>query len=58
MLIKPGDSFAIVEYHEDWYRIENNDLESRQAVTLMLFLTTLTNYAGGGNAPVPTIPTG
>jgi len=54
---RPEESFAQIKYKGYWYWIENHDLESKRVFTLMLFLTTLTNYAGDQNAPVLTIPT-
>jgi hypothetical protein len=54
---RPEESFAQIKYKGYWYWIENYDLESKRVFTLMLFLTTLTNYAGDQNAPVLTIPT-
>lgn len=54
---RPEDSFAQIEYRDYWYWIENDDLPSKRVFTLMLFLTTLTNYAGDEKAPVLTIPT-
>ncbi len=54
---RPEESFAQIKYQGYWYWIENYDLESKRVFTLMLFLTTLTNYAGDQNAPVLTIPT-
>jgi len=54
---RPEDKFAQIKYKGDWYWIENHDLQSKRVFTLMLFLTTLTNYAGDKNAPVLTIPT-
>jgi hypothetical protein len=54
---RPEESFAQIKYQGYWYWIRNDDLKSKLVFTLMLFLTTLTNYAGGGQAPVLTIPT-
>jgi hypothetical protein len=54
---RPEDSFARIKYHDYWYWIEDEDLQSKRVFTLMLFLTTLTNYAGEKQAPVLTIPT-
>jgi len=54
---RPEDKFAQINYKGDWYWIENHDLQSKRVFTLMLFLTTLTNYEGDKNAPVLTIPT-
>jgi len=54
---RPEESFAEIKYKGDWYWIEDSDLTSKRVFTLMLFLTTLTNYGGDENAPVLTIPT-
>ncbi len=54
---RPEEKFAQIKYMGHWYWIENDDLHSKRVFTLMLFLTTLTNYAGEQNAPVLTIPT-
>lgn len=54
---RPEQSFAQVKYKDYWYWIENSDMESKRVFTLMLFITTLTNQAGGQKAPVLTIPT-
>ena len=54
---RPEQSFAEIKYEGYWYWIRNEDLLSKQVFTLMMFLTTLTNFAGEENAPVLTIPT-
>jgi hypothetical protein len=54
---RPEETFAQIKYKDYWYWIDNTDLQSKRVFTLMLFLTTLTNYAGDKNAPVLTIPT-
>jgi hypothetical protein len=54
----PEDKFTTIQYHDYWYWIENDDLQSKKVFTLMLFLTTLTNSGSKENAPVLTIPTG
>ena len=54
---RPDESFAAVKYRGYWYWIENSDIQSKRVFTLMLFITTLTNQATDGNAPVLTIPT-
>ena len=54
---RPEETFSQIKYKGYWYWIENDDLLSKRVFTLMLFLTTLTNYAGEKNAPVLTIPT-
>lgn len=54
---RPDGSFAQIEYRGDWYWIDNDDLMSKRVFTLMLFLTTLTNYAGAEQGAVLTIPT-
>jgi hypothetical protein len=54
---RPEQSFAQVKYKDYWYWIENSDMASKRVFTLMLFITTLTNQAGGQKAPVLTIPT-
>jgi hypothetical protein len=54
---KPDVAFASVKYYDDWYWIDHDDLPSKKAFTLMLFLTTLTNRADTENVPVLTIPT-
>jgi hypothetical protein len=54
----PKSAFASVEYHGDWYWIDPEDLNSKRAFTLMLFITTLTNQPENNQAPVLTIPTG
>lgn len=55
---EPEDAYAAYRYHDDWYWIDHQDLASKRVFTLMLFITTLTNYSSDGNAPVLTIPTG
>jgi len=54
---RPEESFTQVKYKDYWYWIENSDMASKRVFTLMLFITTLTNQAGGQKAPVLTIPT-
>ena len=54
----PGDAFAAVPYHQDWYWIDDKDLASKRLFSFIMFLFTLTETGDRQGAPIITIPVG
>ena len=54
----PGDAFAAVPYHQDWYWIDDKDLPSKRLFSFIMFLFTLTESGDKQGAPIITVPVG
>jgi hypothetical protein len=54
----PGDAFAAVPYHQDWYWIDDKDLASKRLFSFIMFLFTLTETGDKQGAPIITVPVG
>ena len=54
----PGDAFAAVPYHQDWYWIDDKDLASKRLFSFIMFLFTLTESGDKQGAPIITVPVG
>jgi hypothetical protein len=54
----PGDAFAAVPYHRDWYWIDDKDLASKRLFSFIMFLFTLTETGDKQGAPIITVPVG
>jgi hypothetical protein len=54
----PEGAFVAVQYREYWFYVDDSDLQSKRAFTLLMFLFELQAPAGGGAAPLLTLPTG
>jgi hypothetical protein len=54
----PGDAFATVPYHRDWYWIDDKDLPSKRLFSFIMFLFTLTESGDKQGAPIITVPVG
>jgi hypothetical protein len=54
----PGDAFAAVPYHHDWYWIDDKDLSSKRLFSFIMFLFTLTETGDKQGAPIITVPVG
>jgi hypothetical protein len=54
----PGDVFAAVPYHQDWYWIDDKDLPSKRLFSFIMFLFTLTETGDKQGAPIITVPVG
>jgi hypothetical protein len=54
----PEQAFVAVQYRGDWFYVDDSDLRSQRTFTLLMFLFELQAPAGGGAAPLLTLPTG
>lgn len=52
----PGDAFVAVLYRDYWFWIEQTDYDSKQTLSLVLFLLNLQSSAAQPSAPLITIP--
>jgi hypothetical protein len=53
---KPADAFAAVRYRGHWFWIEDNDLQTKRALTAIMFFFTLADTGDTGKLPLVTIP--
>ncbi len=53
---RPREAFSAVRYHDRWFWIDDGDFRSKQTLTTVLFLFTLTDAGDRSRAPVLTIP--
>jgi hypothetical protein len=54
----PRDPFVAVEYRDNWYWIDDSDLDSKQVFSTLLLLLNLVERSREAQLPVITIPTG
>ena len=55
---RPENAFASVRFKDYWYYIENNDITSKRALSLIIVLFRLQAPTPAGAAPILTLPTG
>jgi hypothetical protein len=53
---KPGDSFAAVRYRDYWFWVDNGDLYTKRALTVVMFIFTLSETGASEKLPLITIP--
>jgi len=53
----PGDAFASVQYRNRWFWIEDRDRQSKQMLTFLMMLFSLTETSAVQAAPILTVPT-
>lgn len=53
---KPQDAFVSVAYRNRWFWIDDHDLESKQAISLMMLVFTLADAGKHESLPQITIP--
>jgi hypothetical protein len=53
---KPVGAFAAVEYRRHWFWIDDQDLQTKRALTAVMFFFTLAETGSGNNLPLVTIP--
>jgi len=54
----PEEAFVAAEHRGNWFYVDNSDTQSKRMFTLLMFLFELQAPAGGGVAPLLTLPTG
>jgi hypothetical protein len=55
---RPVNPFAAVRYLDHWFYIENEDIDSKRALGLIIALYRVLAPTGGGAAPILTLPAG
>ncbi|MEJ1972523.1 MAG: hypothetical protein WDM96_08730 [Lacunisphaera sp.] len=55
---RPKDAFVAVHYRGYWFWIDDRDLTTKRAFTLIMILFTMADSGAEGSLPVLTIPTG
>jgi len=53
---KPADAFASVQYHGYWFWIDDGDLQTKRALTAVMFFFTLSETGSIERLPLITIP--
>ena len=53
---KPAGAFAAVRYREHWFWVDNGDLETKRALTVVMFFFTLAESGASEKLPLITIP--
>jgi hypothetical protein len=52
----PENAFVVVKYHDSWFWIDDNDLESKRVFSLMMLFFTMVDTEDKEGKPVVTIP--
>jgi hypothetical protein len=53
---KPSGAFAAVPYHDYWFWVDDGDLQSKRALTVVMFFFTLSDTGTNEKLPLITIP--
>lgn len=53
---KPADAFAAVRYRDYWFWVDNGDLQTKRALTVVMFFFTLADTGSPEKLPLITIP--
>jgi hypothetical protein len=53
---KPSGAFAAVHYRDFWFWVDNDDLQTKRALTVIMFFFTLADTGGNEKLPLITIP--
>jgi hypothetical protein len=53
---KPANAFAAVRYRDYWFWIDNDDWQTKRAITAVMFFFTLTETGSSEKLPLITIP--
>jgi hypothetical protein len=53
---KPSNTYAAVRYRDYWFWVDNRDLQSKRALTAVMFFFTLSESGGNERLPLITIP--
>ena len=56
-LTAPNDAFVAVQYRNQWFWIEDRDRQSKQMLTFLMTLFSLTETSSAQAAPILTVPT-
>lgn len=55
---KPDQAFAVVNYKNYWFWIDDQDFKSKRTFTFLMILILMTESGGNDNLPIMTIPAG
>jgi len=55
---RPENAFAVVRFRDNWYYIDQTDITSKRALSLIIVLFRLQAPTPAGAAPILTLPTG
>jgi hypothetical protein len=53
---RPASSFAAVRYRDYWFWIDDGDLQTKRALTAVMFFFTMAGTGGNEALPLITIP--
>ena len=53
---KPANAFAAVRYRDYWFWVDNGDLQTKRALTVVMFFFTLADTGSPEKLPLITIP--
>ena len=53
---KPAGAFAAVRYRDYWFWVDNGDLQTKRALTVVMFFFTLADTGSPEKLPLITIP--
>jgi len=53
---KPANAFASVQYRDHWFWVDQGDLQTKRALTAIVFFFTLSETGGAEKLPLVTIP--
>jgi hypothetical protein len=53
---KPANAFAVVRYRDYWFWVDNGDLQTKRALTVVMFIFTLADTGSPEKLPLVTIP--
>jgi hypothetical protein len=53
---KPADAFAAVRYRDHWFWVDNGDLQTKRALTVVMLIFTLADTGSPEKLPLVTIP--
>lgn len=54
--VKPAGAFAAVSYRDYWFWVDNGDLQTKRALTVIMFFFTLSDTGSNEKLPLITIP--
>jgi len=53
---KPASAYAAVRYRDYWFWVDNGDLRTKRALTVVMFFFTLADTGNAEKLPLVTIP--
>jgi hypothetical protein len=53
---RPGDNFVAIKYHEDWFYIDDTELDSKDAFSSTAAILSMSESGSTAGAPVLTLP--